>query len=675
MFLDEMRALALDFLQRKIHFGGFQEQANRDPEAWYRNLRDQETAILLRYLLEPPGRIERIYVLKPMEGDAEALSLEAHDLTEEKARRVPFAKPSGSQSRWFGPVVKRSSQKGKGPGPKLKIVESSITGFREKAASGEPWAGYFREIVELLEQRPVLVLPDGTRIEPESRATETGAPALSTAIQIINEKKTVFLIVADHEGRWPGDRKEYTSYLQAKLSERYVTKNAPAEPQKDCSLCAAKDVTVYANGIKGAGINFSNMERTGAFPGVQPSDAWKRFAICSACADLITVYKNHVAKDYEAQVAGEKVLVVPRIDPPHSQRRTFSKRVQAWLALTKEGTKSKEEQLLRILRKHPGLVTLNFLWVKMGQHIEECRGVVSEVPPTRLMELSTRNLEANRWNSPVFPRQQVHDCQFDLSLQFLGSLLKRPGGNVATKVNNSSSLRNQRIALCQALYHKRPMDETAFYQEWHETACWYLLEFLRTDREQNGFSKSRWMSLFLESTEKQAGKGILTFASWMRHTARFLHYLRMEGVFPMINTFYEPKMEDLKPYFTAESGIDCPEKAFAFLLGVLFGYLMRVQGARKVNVAANALTWLRRLSLKGKDLPELYVKIRGKLLEYGSEKDSDLRELIEEIGRLGVRLGDSISLDHVKASYFLLLGQSLNREVLPKKEKKAEETP
>lgn len=138
----------------------------------------------------------------------------------------------------------------------------------------------------------------------------------------------------------------------------------------------------------------------------------------------------------------------------------------------------------------------------------------------------------------------------------------------------------------------------------------------------------------------------------------------------MESDFYEPKMDRLKPYFGPESGIDSSEKAYAFLLGVLYGKVLQVQGAKGVNVGANALTWLKRLTLKGRDLPGLYIKIRGKLLAYETEKNFEVRELIAEIGNLGCKLGDNIELDEMPTNYYLLLGQSLTTTILPKKEGK-----
>jgi CRISPR-associated protein Csh1 len=146
-----------------------------------------------------------------------------------------------------------------------------------------------------------------------------------------------------------------------------------------------------------------------------------------------------------------------------------------------------------------------------------------------------------------------------------------------------------------------------------------------------------------------------------------LYYFQEVGVLESSGATFKPGMGELAPYFGPESRIDSEEKAFAFLLGILYGRLMEVQGARGVNVSANALTWLKRLTLKGRDLPELYIKIRSKLLDYEAEKSAKVRELVTEIGNLGVRLGDRIVLDEISTNYYLLLGQSVAKDVFTTK--------
>jgi CRISPR-associated protein Csh1 len=95
-----------------------------------------------------------------------------------------------------------------------------------------------------------------------------------------------------------------------------------------------------------------------------------------------------------------------------------------------------------------------------------------------------------------------------------------------------------------------------------------------------------------------------------------------------------------------------------------------VQAAKGVNVGANALTWLKRLNLTGRDLPELYVKTREKLLAYETEASHDIQLILKEIAHLGIKLGDKIQLDNIATCYFLLLGQSMTTTILPTKEKK-----
>jgi CRISPR-associated protein Csh1 len=208
------------------------------------------------------------------------------------------------------------------------------------------------------------------------------------------------------------------------------------------------------------------------------------------------------------------------------------------------------------------------------------------------------------------------------------------------------------------VYRKTKIPELRFWEEVMTTGRWYWLEAIG-----NGSAYG-----LLNEGKKKTGEPYLTAAGWIRHLCWWLYYFKKLEVMNMEKNFYEPQMERLKPYFGPESGIDSPQKAYAFLLGVLYGKVLQVQGARGVNVGANALTWLKRLTLKGRDLPELYVKIREKLLAYETERSKDVRELIVEIGRLGVQLGDKIELEETPTNYYLLLGQSLTTTILPKKE-------
>jgi CRISPR-associated protein Csh1 len=163
----------------------------------------------------------------------------------------------------------------------------------------------------------------------------------------------------------------------------------------------------------------------------------------------------------------------------------------------------------------------------------------------------------------------------------------------------------------------------------------------------------------------------LTLAGWVKHLARTLYFFRQLEVYPQMNSQrYEPKRDELRAFFQnaeATAGLDSPEKVYAFLLGVLFGKVMEVQGARGVNVGANALTWLKRMNLTGDDLPGLYIKVREKLLAYDTEKSARVRAVIEELGHLGAQIGKP-RLSKTDAGYYVLLGQSLTKTLIPAKE-------
>ena len=192
-----------------------------------------------------------------------------------------------------------------------------------------------------------------------------------------------------------------------------------------------------------------------------------------------------------------------------------------------------------------------------------------------------------------------------------------------------------------------------------KTAELYLMETI---------SRKDTYGLLNEGVTKK-GEHYLTFAGWIRHLAWWLHYFRKMEVLKMCGEPYKSDSKLLSPYFSEESGIDTTEKAFAFILGILFGRLIKIQAARGINVSANALTWLKRLTLKGRDLPELYIKIREKLLAYDAEGNEKVRELLHELGVLGIKLGDKIELNSIFTNYFLLLGQSLSSEIIPPRKK------
>ncbi|ABO49080.1 hypothetical protein Dred_0536 [Desulforamulus reducens MI-1] len=676
--IEAMRTLALDYLVQEL--AGY--PVPQDPEQWYQEFRKNSPGRMFPYLVEDSGRIEKVYLLE--EKATGVVELTVQDMIHEPGGsrvgctqdKLPFIKPPGSQSPQMGPVIKRSYQSGKS-GPSAKILNTTMKSFAEIASDNKPWSSYFKQIVEIL-SAPRLKLVDHSTVDWQQ---EGYANLLDCVVQRIGpEKNTVFLAVKDRNGRLPGEVSEYIDYLLGEklAGERYVTSEARAQEDGECPLCNATKVTVFPNALKGAGINFKNTDRIGVFPGVNPAQAWKGYALCGACADLLYVYKHHVIKKggpnkdrqfFGSKIAGDSALVIPVFFPGLAAevRQELLSDVTDYINNMNSNVTQDEESLLDILKDEKSILSLIFLWADVGQNLENVTGMIHSVLPSRLRELSLLNEASRNWHHPLFPNVplaiETADFRPDLSLRALKVLFYRPGGKKAKDINASKQLFQVKKQLAACVYHRTPVLLERFWQETITTARWHWLE---ASQKKDGYT-----GLLYEGTGKNGS--YLTPAGWIKHVNWWLYYFKQVGVMEMEKQFYKPAMAELQPYFGSQSGIDTPEKAYAFLLGVLYGRLLMIQGGKGVNVGANALTWLKRLTLKGKDLPELYTKIRSKILAYEAEKSQAVRELITEISTLGIALGDNIKLSEVQTNYYLLLGQAMTTVILSKKTEKENE--
>lgn len=651
--LEAMRQLALDFLFKELANGVLDD----DLEKWFQNLRRCHPEKLFQYLIEQ-NKLDRAYVISPSETFGEA-RLEIYDVSPDNRHRLPWAQIKGPNSGDFGPVLKRNIDRG----PNQAAQKSTVKRMNDAASDNKAWSGYFADIIAIL-QRPRLTLPDGTKIE--TGCGKQFSDVLSAAIELIPEdRKPVFLAVADYQGRWPGDVKEYIQYLLYASRRKYCPDKAPAVGEGFCSLCLEYRIELFPNGLAGAGINFGNVDRGGAFPGLDLANAWKGFALCGDCADLLYIYKYHVLnqdpvskkRPFMARVAGDKALIIPYSNANSHGRQELLTAVQDFVRNIPTDVEEDETTLLDVLKDQKALLNMTFLWADVGQVIEGVYGILTDVPPSKLAELSRQNDLAHQWTHEIFPDLFLTQLRPTLSLSALRDLFKQPGGKKSRHANDSRRLFHLRREIAASVYRGEPLPEKRFWEEVMTTARWYWLDAI-----EEGSS----YGLLNEGLGKKGP--FLTAAGWIRHLAWWLYYFRRLGVMGMPDRAFEPTLEELKPYFGLESGIDSQQKAFAFLLGVLYGKVLQVQGARGVNVGANALTWLRRLTLKGSDLPQLYVKIREKLMAYETEKSPKVRALIEEIGTLGIRLGESLDLDDTTTCYYLLLGQSLSNRILKRDE-------
>jgi len=595
--------------------------------------------------------------LKPDPASSERVMLEVEDLGAGDPLRAPFVQSTGSQSPNLGPVIKRTApSKKKGPGPSAKILRSTLKRFGELAGNSKPWSPYFTEVLDTL-ARPVLVLPGGQEIHVSGEAN-----LLELAVREVPEaKETVLLAVRDSSGRLPGEVPEYGTYLTEILSDmKYQTLDAPLTADvHPCPLCD-RSARLYPNGLKGAGLNLGNMDREGAFPGLSVARADRAFALCVDCSDLLYVFMKHVSKEFLTPVAGEKALVLPGIVEGPGYTQDFLADFRRWLNERGQGSQAHEEDLLDYMSEGPpGAFSLHILWATFGQNLDGVTGAITDVLPSRLRYLRKACDRANRGGHHLDPETPVIEAEFTVQAGFLRTLLRNPNGK---KSRDKAALGVSTIArsLAEAIYHGRaltPSETRRFHEALLDAALGHIDKCIE-DRYYGGLTG--------ESSSRGSRKVTLTLAGWVRHVARLLRFLRDLEVLPMPGRFeFEPRLPELRPYFDTDSGIDSREKAFAFLMGVLYGRLLRIQGGRGVNVGANALTYLKRLRLRGRDLPEFYLKVREKLLSYGAEGSTAVRALLGEIGDLGARLGSRIELDRTDTCYFLLLGQSVSTRVLP----------
>jgi len=645
--IESIRQLSLDFLYHELGGEG-------DAELWYRSVREQEAELIFPYLVEAvrDSMASNYYVLYPDPNDEQVAVLDQRELKDEDKSKLPFVQSTGSQSPALGPIIKRSFQKGKGSGPSEKILNSTLVAFAEIGMRGEPWSDYFSYAHELL-SRPILRY-QGKPLE--------GAPALHQAVRVIDETKTAYLSILDSDGKLPGERNDYRTYLQQTLaSEKYSTKAIPAVEEQQDAL-TGEMTTVYPNSLIGAGLNLTNVDRLGVFTELDDTNAWKKFALGAANADLLYIFSFHMRSDFVGRVAGEQALILPHLTFEQTKRQRFVRDFKSYIQQLKTDARMQEKRLLRHFKDYPdAIASITIVWANFGQKLENVNGIVTDVLPSRLSAIADIIQIVRESTSPVFPIHRVTDAEPDLALNSLGALLRRPGGRKNKKANEGSRLFELKRDIAARIYHGKPLSTERLWDELLVVAREYLV-----DAAESGNA----YGLLNEGVGKKGN--YLTLAGWVKHLALYLYFFRQLEVYPKMNDWhYTPKREELKAFFEdakTTAGLDNSEKVYAFLLGVLFGKVMEVQGARGVNVGANALTWLKRMNISGADLPGLYIKVREKLLAYDTEKSPRVRAIIEELGYLGTEIGKP-KLNKIDAGYYLLLGQSLTKALIPPKEK------
>ncbi len=155
--INAMRTLVLDYLFEKL---GDKSNFPANLEEWYQELRTVHPERLFPFLVEDVSDIEKIHILYPDRTDSSMVNMEVEDMTEEKAYKLPFKQ---YRARAIGPVIKRSKSKDK-VSPNFTTQKATLKYFKKVGQGSNPWAGYFKEISEVLD-RPNIKALDGKIIK------------------------------------------------------------------------------------------------------------------------------------------------------------------------------------------------------------------------------------------------------------------------------------------------------------------------------------------------------------------------------------------------------------------------------------------------------------------------------------------------------------------------------
>jgi len=669
--LSELRQLSLDYLWGK--FGGGKPPPP-DLPAWFRQLTDDQ---VYEMLPEPDNNVKHVYVLRP-DNDSDLAILEIREHKFGNEPKYPFVKVP-SQKAYFGTCMKRTiNSQTKNTAPNSAKVQRTLDAWKAYRDDGSYYSEMFGEFLQVAERSKIRI--EG-QDEEHTIADHKGCKSiLDIAVKLILDTKTCFLVVTDLKGTLPGELETYRKwFLEKEIESRYTTQDIKGHDDGTCSLCGQPNVTIYPQGVKGAGINIFNQDRPSAFVNSDLSLAWKSYGICVGCCRILTLSKFWVIPKLKTNIAGAPALVIPSISAGTPDRHNFLKEIDnldPMINPTKKkgsikgGTAQTEKDLLEDLAANDSsLVSLKILWGKFGQDIGDIVGLMHDIIPSRMRDLSALNIEANDWNTtPVFPTPKYADynAEFTLGMRCLKHLFskvdipKKKSTGGPPHPDDTEKAFSFRHTILECIYHQRRHQQPHLL--WDEIYRTARSNFRLSQQAAENLYSTSWAS---KPHGKQAPYG--NVAMWAKHMARFLHYLRHEkvGVLPMCDP-YVPTQERLAHIFDGATGIDTPSKAFAFLLGAMHAKLMYFQKIDSRSISS--LAWLERLQLSADQLPHLYIKVRDQLqrMEYGDKlraSRSDVKTINEELSRIGLLIGDQIDLTQQQTNYFLLLGQGVSFQV------------
>ena len=348
--------------------------------------------------------------------------------------RLPFVKVAPNAA-YLVPVFKIERT----TGGKESKRQTTLEHFRQVAKSEDPAAEYFAEANLVLEAHRFIAESRGG---PEQEVSQAYAAAVAEIVRAegtrsmkkgeAGEKATPLLVVAtDPAGNvWPGDDGRLVEWLLGSPERLSIYGEAEDDlpPTVVCPLCSGPG-PLYSNALAGAGLNVVNGAFRGSFPEMSEERAWQRFAVCSSCADLLYVYRNHVAPDYLDYILGSKALVVPAADADAKTLAEFARKYRQ--SLGEEKHAGQEKHILRwVARNKVPFATVSLVWADFGQKYENIRGIITHVLPSRLAELEEKVNDPHNGNprrDPLYPQNQELRRKIDVNLGLPAELLRTGG--------------------------------------------------------------------------------------------------------------------------------------------------------------------------------------------------------------------------------------------------------
>jgi len=428
-----------------------------------------------------------------------------------------------------------------------------------------------------------------------------------------------------------------------------------------CSLCHT-EAELFPNVLAGVGINIANVDKPGFFPGVASENAGKAFPICAPCAEALYAAKFHVFSNLRQNISGHQALIIPHLVESEDRSEALEIVTSDFGRLRSDisGAERTEAGILKDLAENKGIATITFIIGDVGgQSVKNIRKVIPDVLRSRLSEISNAIEEINKMHED-YPFKHPWKSKYSPlngNLRIVRDVLGMPryrkppaGKRSPFKASSVNSL-----DLLSAIFLKRQYSLRALLAEFSAKLSYDFLGALSDDDKNKPIYSIR---------DNIAN---------MVHSLLFMNKLEVIEMGSGKNFVgkYLEKHEGLKPLddFLSEEarGLETEEKQYAFLVGLLFGKLVRIQQARQVS--ANALRWLKGLQVSPQDLMDIFVKTKSKLDDYSTPKTAWSEEMMgvaEAIGALGADIA-KWDISRKEIPYYLCLGQSLSGFYLPRK--------